>query len=301
MGGFSTKKKEAGFDSDSETASTSPSIPSQSFERHDILVVATHRNIYAVHKRNGSRLWRSKFPAGMTGGVISLFITDQDKLVAAGNGKTAALDLFTGDMLWLNKMKGCGYEEVGTIVTPSKTMQPIGPAARDAYDQPPQYSRSTTSNAFNPVVIACTNGKCMGIDAESGEGTVKRRRERESRNVLRIRNGMTRYSALFFAELWLYNCPGGGFKIPTALVDTPRDFDQPPNVFVGCGTMLYCLEAHSGAVQWSTKISSSIFGTGYMTMATPWSSRLAAEAYTAFNQFPVAHQEDAARQRRRNC
>lgn len=101
-----------------------------------------------------------------------------------------------------------------------------------------------------------------------------------------------------FSDLWLFKCPKGGYKIPTALVDPPTEYQQQQNVYVGCGKMIYCLEARSGDLKWSTKISNAKMGQNYMTLATPWSSRLAAEAHTAFSQFPSAQQESTARQQR---
>lgn len=104
---------------------------------------------------------------------------------------------------------------------------------------------------------------------------------------------------LFFpSELWRFKCPKGGYKIPTALVDPSTEYHRQHNVYVGCGKMIYCLDAQGGDLKWSTKISNAKMGQGYMTLATPWSSRLAAEAHTAFNQFPSAQQESYARQQR---
>lgn len=96
-----SKKKEAGFsDSDSESIDITET---PSFTRNDILVCATYGKVYAVHKRNGSRLWRASF--GAMGGVVSVFVTDYDRVIAAGNGKTVCLDLYTGKQFWINKMK----------------------------------------------------------------------------------------------------------------------------------------------------------------------------------------------------
>ncbi|CDH49313.1 hypothetical protein RO3G_05596 [Lichtheimia corymbifera JMRC:FSU:9682] len=260
-----SKKKEAGFsDSDSESVEITET---PSFQRNDILVCATYGKVYAVHKRNGSRLWRAQF--GAAGGVVSLFITDYDRVIAAGNGKTTCLDLYTGHQLWINKMKGCGYEEVGTISTPSRILDPQSTRqSSDQDDALPEYQEETRPNSGKPVIVACTNGKCMGLDADSGE------------------------------ELWRFKCPKGGYKIPTALVDPSTEYHRQHNVYVGCGKMIYCLDAQGGDLKWSTKISNAKMGQGYMTLATPWSSRLAAEAHTAFNQFPSAQQESLARQQR---
>lgn len=98
--------------------------------------------------------------------------------------------------------------------------------------------------------------------------------------------------------LWTYNCPGGRYKIPTALVEPPSAEEGRPEglVYIGSGKWIYCLKARTGDVVWTSKISERMWGYGYMTMATPWSSRLAAEAYTAFSQQPSAHSRDKERE-----
>ena len=102
-----------GYCNDSDSESFQGTEFTTPFTRNDILVCATHGKIYAVHKRNGARIWRSDFPKGSTslfsvgsmGGIVSIFITDQDDLIIASSGKTACLDLYTGAEKWVNKMK----------------------------------------------------------------------------------------------------------------------------------------------------------------------------------------------------
>jgi outer membrane protein assembly factor BamB len=92
---------------DDDTGSDNNSVvlmEGSNFDRNDILICATHGKIYAIHKRDGSRLWRASFPTGAFGGIVSLFVTDYDKLVVGANGKTACMDLMTGETEWVNKM-----------------------------------------------------------------------------------------------------------------------------------------------------------------------------------------------------
>jgi hypothetical protein len=42
--------------------------------------------------------------ARSTGGLVTLFITDRDQLIASSLGKTCCLDLFTGALKWKNTM-----------------------------------------------------------------------------------------------------------------------------------------------------------------------------------------------------
>lgn len=97
---FSKEKSKETISFDSESAVTGD----LQFNRNDILICATHGNIYAIHKKDGSRLWRSGFPNGSMGSVVSLFVTDNDKLLVGSRGRTACMDLMTGKSIWLNKM-----------------------------------------------------------------------------------------------------------------------------------------------------------------------------------------------------
>ena len=96
-----------------------------------------------------------------------------------------------------------------------------------------------------------------------------------------------------FIELWRFDCPKGGYRLPVALVDPEGGSTT---VYVGVGTRLYCLDAITGELKWEVKITNAKMTLGYMTLATPWSSRLSAEAHTAFAQFPVVQQEQLRRQ-----
>ncbi|KAG2224005.1 hypothetical protein INT45_009591 [Circinella minor] len=275
-----SKKEKAVLDNHSDdTISTTSVAKPSSFTRNDILLCSTAGNIYAVHKHTGARLWRADFPTGSTsrfasgsgGGIVSLFITDEDRVIIAATGKAAALDLLTGEVLWVNKMKGFGYEEVGAIVTPSHALKPQRSTTElpnEDDDAPPGYDAQDQNKLTQkPVVVLCSGGKCMGVNIETGE------------------------------ELWRFNCPKGGFRLPVALVD-PEGGSA--TVYVGVGTRLYCLDANTGDLKWETKVTNSIMYSGYMTLATPWSSRLSAEAHTAFSQFPVAQLEQMRREKSRS-
>lgn len=59
-------------------------------------------------------------------------------------------------------------------------------------------------------------------------------------------------------------------------------------VYIGAVQWVYCLRVSTGEVVWSSRVSDSKVGLNYMTLAAPWSSRLAAESYFAFSQNSVA-------------
>lgn len=98
MGFFNTNEKDTEDQSECDLSFSSD----RSFTKNDILICASYGNIYAIHKTDGSGLWKSAFKAG--GGVISLFVTDEDKIIAGAFGKTACFDLMDGSMIWTNNM-----------------------------------------------------------------------------------------------------------------------------------------------------------------------------------------------------
>ncbi|KAI9311933.1 hypothetical protein BX666DRAFT_876955 [Dichotomocladium elegans] len=253
------------------------SAPDRLLDPNDILVCATSRKVYAIHKTTGERIWRSDFVSAMSSTkIISLFVTDLNTLLVAGDGETACFDLFTGKRNWSNTLWGCGFEKVGIVCT--SVRGPTTTRFQGQRTQPPAYSDTAALDpdvtstqrppayCQTPIAIACTNGKCVAMDARTGLG------------------------------LWRFECPSGGRKMPSVLVDPPNEHGNDQRIFIGCGKMVYCLDALSGRLFWSMKISNAkFFGQGPMTMATAWSSQLAAQANTAFNQFPSAHKQSISR------
>lgn len=165
-----------------------------------------------------------------------------------------------------------GSEEVSVVSTPSRVLRPHPDILIDSpplYDQPPDYH----DNIFpaSAVIIACSKGKVMGIDAETGE------------------------------TLWTYHCPGGRSNIPVVIIEPPSmELHRPDQLaYIGAAKWVYCLNTKTGDVVWSTKVASSLFGSDFMTLATAWSSRLAAESYSAYNQNPSLQCLELQRQRYR--
>ncbi|KAI8061595.1 quinon protein alcohol dehydrogenase-like superfamily [Gongronella butleri] len=248
------------------------------FDLKDVLFCTTRGNIYAISKSDGTRYWRQDFPESICGayvGVVSVFVTDDGKLMAGANGKIACIDVRTGNIKWVNRMKGMGLDEVGVLCTISQ----FGAldATHDALngtgaELPPSYDRSTTNE--KQVMFGCTRGKVMAIDPETGE------------------------------EIWRYDCPNGGYNIPSLLVE--RQFQGATLwpftvVFIGCGRWVYCLRASSGEVLWKNQVSNSTFGLSYMCLATfGWSSRMRAEIYTDFSSTPLAQARDFRRRQQSN-
>ena len=94
-------------------SNTTPDSKTLSYTRNGILICATNGKIYALEKYTGVRIWRAEFPTGSKsifstgsmGGVISIFISDQNRVIVGSMGKAGCLDLFTGKEIWVNKMK----------------------------------------------------------------------------------------------------------------------------------------------------------------------------------------------------
>ncbi|CAO3587341.1 unnamed protein product [Absidia cylindrospora] len=268
--GFNEKSEKKSMDKDEESLESQEIRP---FTRNQVLLCATHGKLYAISKKDGSRYWRQDFPTGAFGGIVSLFITDNDTAVVGANGKTACLDLFTGEAKWVNKMKGFGYDEVGVVATPSRFLSPKAQShLNNQYNDhladpsaPPSYE--TTTEVEKQMFFGCSTGKVLAVDPDNGE------------------------------EAWRFNCPQGGYSIPSILVEPPsQDTEWPFQViYVGCGRWAYCLKAVTGELLWSLRITNSKLGLGFMTLATPWSSRLAAEAHTNFSSIPHAQYRDVQR------
>ncbi|KAI9268312.1 hypothetical protein BDA99DRAFT_505484 [Phascolomyces articulosus] len=262
-----SKEKQSSFCNDNDDDSFTSANIQGPLKSEDILVCSIGCKIFAVRKKDGSRIWKADAPTG--GGmneVVSVFITDNDKLIVGGGGRTACMNLFTGEKIWLNKMPGCGYDEVGVIATTSRVLPPRAQnEIRTDNDLPPAYEESSSSNQSKPssVVISCTSGKCMAIDMATG------------------------------AQIWLFPCPKGGYYIPVAILEPVSGNMSEQKVYVACGKWIYCLQARTGILEWSKPVSNMVqFLGGPVTLATAWSSRLSAESHTAFSQFPVAQAED---------
>ncbi|KAI8362584.1 hypothetical protein BD560DRAFT_404238 [Blakeslea trispora] len=126
--------------------------------------------------KDGSRIWRADFPGGGYGSTVSVFVTDYDDLIVGADGKIACMNLMTGEKKWKNKMSKMSYEEPKT--NGSSQME----------DLPPNYSE-TDSFQEKPIVIACSKGKAIAIDPDTGD------------------------------TLWTYDCPGGTYNLPVALIE----------------------------------------------------------------------------------
>ncbi|KAI9311971.1 quinon protein alcohol dehydrogenase-like superfamily [Dichotomocladium elegans] len=244
----------------SRSGSCGQSSSSTRIGREDLLVVALGGTIYCLDKRRqGARLWKARVESlnVMDDSHCAVFVSDEDKVFAGGDGKTVAFDLYTGRLLWRHKVKSLLAGQVGAICTPSQIL-----GICDAPPQQPPPPSYDEDDLPRTIVISCTNGKVLAIDAATGE------------------------------DMWLFECPNGGSYV-SAIIDPPAYYHTAYLVYVGCAGWLYCVHARTGVLQWSTKVRSSFFARFCkMTIVTRWSSRLSAEAHTSLNNFPYHHDDD---------
>ncbi|KAI8145064.1 hypothetical protein BJV82DRAFT_604756 [Fennellomyces sp. T-0311] len=263
----------------------------------DIIICARGKKIYAMHKNDGRRLWRIKSPIGSSGGIISIFVTEDYKVLLGANGKAACIELMTGKQVWIQKMKRRWLcNEVSILSTPfasqpSKerhdSLQGLLSETGKRYDnyhsrtssssqlRTPSYTETVTSiqsgesecdgTKTNRVVCATSWGRCYGFDFATGD------------------------------QLWCFPCPKGRLGFPTILFDGNGNVGELDwRIYVACNTMLYCLVARTGELLWSEKVSQSRWSfSSYITLATGWSSRLASEVYSGgFSQQPLVQIAD---------
>ncbi|ORY91077.1 hypothetical protein BCR43DRAFT_527710 [Syncephalastrum racemosum] len=280
-----------------------------------LILCATRGRIYAVKKQDGSKLWEKKFPKEKSwciGGssLITLFITDDNKYVLAGkNAKVACLDMSTGETRWVKKLPKSKwvFNEVCTVATSARSPRTAATALINAVQDHKQLlepflsGSSTTSRSSStdsglpspPPPYVAASGRFTESGGESSSYRDQRQEAHEDRRYL-IAATWGRchaYDVVTGEDVWHFDCPKGGTHLPTLVVEPDQS-----HVYIGCGKLLYCLEIVSGHVRWTQKLSDARFGWGYMTLATTWSSRLAAEVHSGgFSQQPTAQAFDFER------
>lgn len=71
----------------------------------DLVFVAFGKNVVALDRENGTKVWDWKPPKG--GGWIAVLL-DGDRLIVSAHGYMYCLDPLTGEELWRNDLKGMG-------------------------------------------------------------------------------------------------------------------------------------------------------------------------------------------------
>jgi len=89
----------------------------------DLLFVSFRGKVIALHREDGTVIWKWKAPKG-GGGLVTL-LPDGDRLYASCQGYTWALDPCNGAELWFQPLKG---EGVGTpMLATMRCASPVPP------------------------------------------------------------------------------------------------------------------------------------------------------------------------------
>ncbi|MBO9634087.1 MAG: PQQ-binding-like beta-propeller repeat protein [Chitinophagaceae bacterium] len=86
---------------------------------NDILIAGISGSVWAIDKRTGTEVWRTILEKALfsrsSPSDVSVLI-DGDLIYAGCNGRVYGLSATTGEILWVNKMKGAGYNEISLAV-----------------------------------------------------------------------------------------------------------------------------------------------------------------------------------------
>ena len=74
----------------------------------DILLLGLKKSVTAFHRANGTVLWKTHLPNGNGAAFISL-VSDTQRVYATCAGAITCLDLFSGEVIWSDPLRGYGY------------------------------------------------------------------------------------------------------------------------------------------------------------------------------------------------
>jgi hypothetical protein len=74
----------------------------------DILLLGLNKHVTAFHRANGTVLWKTKLPDSSAGAFVTV-ISDSQRVYACCMGAITCLDLFSGEVLWADPLRGYGY------------------------------------------------------------------------------------------------------------------------------------------------------------------------------------------------
>ncbi|MGB8353032.1 MAG: PQQ-binding-like beta-propeller repeat protein [Chthoniobacteraceae bacterium] len=74
---------------------------------NSVLFVGIKGKVTAINKRDGVILWTTKLSGGLGDDFVTL-TCDDTMLYAAARGEIHCLDITTGNVLWINRLKGYG-------------------------------------------------------------------------------------------------------------------------------------------------------------------------------------------------
>jgi outer membrane protein assembly factor BamB len=76
---------------------------------NDFVLLGLKHRVAALGKSDGQILWTTELPGGLGTGFVTLSC-DDSRVFAYADGQIHCLDLFSGQLLWSNPLKGFGYQ-----------------------------------------------------------------------------------------------------------------------------------------------------------------------------------------------
>ena len=100
----------------------------------DILLVGLKKSVTAFHRANGTLLWKTQLPNGNGAAFITL-VSDTQRVYATCAGAITCLNLFSGEVLWSDALRGYGYGIAGVCLPDMPAHLQAAAAAQVAADQ----------------------------------------------------------------------------------------------------------------------------------------------------------------------
>jgi hypothetical protein len=100
---------------------------------NDILLLGLKQSVAAIHRADGSFLWKTKLPEGNGSSFITL-TSDLKYVFAVCHGVLHCLELQTGTLVWTNPLKGYGFGIASLCLPGQSSEPPPAAAARRAAD-----------------------------------------------------------------------------------------------------------------------------------------------------------------------
>ncbi len=74
----------------------------------DFVFLGLKNRVAAPGRNDGQMVWTTELPGGLGDGFVTLSCDDR-RVFACAHGQFHCLDLFSGQILWRNELKGYGY------------------------------------------------------------------------------------------------------------------------------------------------------------------------------------------------
>ncbi|KAI7852585.1 hypothetical protein BDC45DRAFT_607166 [Circinella umbellata] len=216
--------------------------------------------------------------------------TRYDILVCATRGKVYGLNKYTGDRLWRAVLPGASFREIVSLFINADDNVIAGckgtATCLDLFTGNVIWKNEMRWCGFSEVGALCIPGDSSKQLAHHNDKSVL---PKKSIAILTCKGKCLAVDAKSGQEIWRFEFPFVGSQLAAVIYDL-REGNDNTMLYIGYGTAVYCLNAHTGNVNWGGDITSGFIHFGVMTLATPWSSQLA-EVHSSFNQFPSAQQE----------